>query len=116
MGMDNERTGFVTSLSYGSAENKGDWQIGYRYAQIQKYSVVDYFAQDDWVSWSFPDNTPGTRSSNFMGHEFQATYAFGPGFNLVTRLYLVQGIKKNDPADISRESADRVRIDLNIGF
>ncbi|MCP4976110.1 MAG: hypothetical protein GY931_08110 [Maribacter sp.] len=115
-GLKDERTGFVTSLSLGSTDQKGDWQVGYRYAQIRKYSVVDYFAQDDWVSWSFPDGTPGTRSSNFQGHEIQAAFAFGPGFNVVTRLYLVQGLKKNNPSDISLESANRFRVDLNIGF
>ena len=114
--LEEEKTGYVFSFSLGSLEDKGKVQFGYSYAHIEKYAVVDYFAQDDWVSWSFPDNTPGTRSSNFKGHEFQAAYAFGPGFNVVTRLYLVDGIKKNMPTDASIESADRFRVDFNIGF
>ncbi len=114
--LDQETTGFVASISYGSLKDKNDIQVGYSYAHIPKYSVVDYFAQDDWVSWSFPDSTPGTRSSNFRGHEFKASYAFGPNFNVVTRLYLVDGIKKNMPTAASVESANRFRVDLNIGF
>ena len=114
--LEEDRIAYVLSLSCGSLINKGDIQLGYRYAHIEKYAVVDYFAQDDWVSWSFPENTPGTRSSNLQGHEFQAAYAFGPGFNIVTRLYVAKGIKKSMPTDLSLESADRIRVDLNIGF
>ena len=114
--LEDQRLAWVFSLSLGKLAAKGDYQIGYRYAHIEKYAVVDYFAQDDWVRWSFPSGTAGTRSSNFKGHEFHAAYTFGKGFNLVTRLFLVKGIKRSNPSDSNLESANRFRIDLNIGF
>ncbi len=114
--LENEKLAWVATLSFGELSDRGDLQLGYSYAHIPKYALVDYFAQDDWTSWSFPENTPGTRSSNFKGHEFQAAYAFGPSFNVVTRLYLVNGLKKNDTQAASLESANRFRVDLNIGF
>ncbi|RLD22129.1 MAG: hypothetical protein DRI69_02125 [Bacteroidetes bacterium] len=114
-GLESDKTGFVASLSIGKLQKKGDILFVYYYAYIQKYSVVDYFAQDDWVRWSY-ENTSGTRSSNFKGHEFRLAYAFGSGFNVMTRLYLVDAIKKNHPEDVSRESGNRFRIDFNIKF
>lgn len=114
-GLESEKTGFVASLSLGKLQKKGDILFVYYYSYIQKYSVVDYFAQDDWVRWSYASTT-GTRSSNFQGHEFRLAYAFGSGFNVVTRLYLVDAIKKNHPEDVAKESGNRFRIDFNIRF
>jgi len=114
--LENEKFAYVASLSFGKLKEAGDIQFGYSYAHISKYAVVDYFAQDDWTSWSFPADTPGTRSSNFKGHELQAAYSFGPAFNVVTRLYIVDGLKKNDLSATSLESVNRFRVDLNIGF
>jgi len=38
------------------------FQLSYYYAHIEKYAVIDYLAQDDWVRW---ENSNMTRSSNF---------------------------------------------------
>jgi len=114
-GLESEKTGFVASLSLGKLQKKGDILFAYYYSYIQKYSVVDYFAQDDWVRWSYSNST-GTRSSNFQGHEFRLAYAFGSGFNVVTRMYLVDAIAKNHPEDVAKETGKRFRIDFNIKF
>jgi ABC-type phosphate transport system substrate-binding protein len=114
-GLEFDKTGWVVSVSLGKLQNKGNVLFGYYYSYIQKYSVVDYFAQDDWVRWGFGNST-GTRSSNFKGHEFRLGYAFGAGFAVVSRVYLVNGISKNNPEDSSTETGNRFRIDLNIKF
>lgn len=109
----NETTGYVFSVKYGGLKNKGDWLLGYYYAHIEKYAVVPYFAQDDWLRWG---SSTQTKSSNFKGHEFRAAYAFGPKFNLVARLYLVNGITPESASANSKEDGNRFRLDLNIGF
>ena len=95
-------------------KDKKNYMLGVYYAHIEKYSVVDYFAQDDWLRWGY-SSASGTRSSNFDGVELRAGYAFGPKFNLLARTYLCNGIVANTPqSDI--ETADRFRLDLNIAF
>ncbi len=110
----NQIDGFVGSLSLGGLDKKGDFMVAYTNAQIGNFSVVDYLAQDDWVRWGFA-NTPGTRSSNFKGHEVKTAYAFGNTFNAVFRIYFVQGMVPADEQSI-RETGNRFRMDLNVKF
>ncbi len=98
----------------GSIREKNQWLIAYIYAHIEKYAVVDYFAQDDWHRWGFSGAT-GTRSSNFVGHEIRLAYAIGHKFNIMLRTYFVEGIAKATPAS-QIEQANRIRLDINIGF
>jgi ABC-type phosphate transport system substrate-binding protein len=114
-GLANDKTGWVFSAQIGKLQKKGNVLLGYYYSYIQKYSVVDFFAQDDWVRWSFTNST-GTRSSNFNGHEFRLGYAFGSGFTVISRVYLVDGINKGHREDTTTETGNRFRIDLNIKF
>lgn len=109
-----EKLGYVINLEVGQLANKNNFLIGYYYSHIEKYAVVDYFAQDDWTRWNF-DNATGTRSSNFSGHEIRIGYALGPKNNLVFRTYFVKGIAENFPG-ATIETNSRVRLDWNIGF
>ena len=105
-------TGYVANLSIGRLKEKNDFLIGYYYAHIPKFSVVDYFSQDDWLRWNF-DGATGTRSSNFSGHEIRLGYAFGANLNTVARAYFVEGIETTGDF---KETNNRFRIDFNIGF
>lgn len=108
-----ETTGYMFSAAYGELKKKSDWLLGYYYAHIEKYAVVPYFAQDDWLRWG---TATQTRSSNFQGHEFRVAYALGPKWNLMARLYLVKGIALESATAVAREDGKRFRVDLNIGF
>ena len=99
-------TGYVGSVKYDF--NK--FQLGYYYAHIEKYAVVDYLAQDDWVRWG---NSDMTRSSNFSGHEFRAVYKINSKFNMVLRAYFVDGL---ETTGTTLESGTRIRFDFNIKF
>ncbi|NNC94825.1 MAG: hypothetical protein HKN92_04635 [Chitinophagales bacterium] len=114
-GMQDEKMGFVGKVNIGSLSDKGKVLVGYYYSYISKYSVVDYIAQDDWVRWSF-NSAPGTRSSNFSGHEARLAYAFGKGFHVIARAYFVKAIKRSSPSDMALENGKRFRLDLNINF
>ena len=102
----NQTTGYVGSLMYRYKKI----QLSYYYAHIEKYAVIDYFAQDDWVRWG---NSNMTRSSNFKGHEFRVTYKFNNKFNTVLRTYFVEGIKTTGT---NLETGTRIRLDFNIKF
>jgi len=109
-----QTTGYVVGAELGQLKDKKDFMLGVYYAHIEKYSVVDYFAQDDWLRWGY-SGASGTRSSNFEGMELRAGYAFGPKFNLLARTYLCNGIVANTPQS-EIETANRFRLDLNIAF
>ena len=112
--MENEKRGFVISAKLGALEEKGDWTIHLYYANLEKYSIVDYFAQNDWARWDYSSNgATGSRLSNFQGGELRIGHAIGKKFNLILRTYLVEELK---PQGAYRESGKRIRLDLNIGF
>jgi len=106
----NQKTAYVFNINYGKSKKRGDILIGYYYASIAKYAVVDYFAQDDWVRWGTNNYT---QSSNFRGSELRFKYTFGTNYNLVLRSYFVKGIKTTTTI---LESGNRVRLDFNIKF
>lgn len=103
---EDQKTGYVASLLY----NIKKFQFGYYYAHIEKYAVIDYLAQDDWVRWG---NNDYTRSSNFGGHEFRVKYKVTDKVNTVFRAYLVEGLVTTGKA---LETGTRVRLDFNIKF
>lgn len=102
----NEKNGYVGSLIYQHKKVL----LGYYYAHIEKYAVIDYISQDDWVRWG---NIDYTRSSNLKGHELRMRYAFNSKFNTVLRAYFVDGI---ETTGTHLESGTRVRLDFNIRF
>ncbi|MFK8005390.1 MAG: putative porin [Saprospiraceae bacterium] len=110
----NETEGFVISATYGSMKNKGDWLFYLSYANIQKYSIVDYFAQNDWSRWDYSSiGASGSRISNFQGVEIKIGYAVKKNFNLNLRTYFVEQLVKIGDF---KENGSRMRLDLNIGF
>ena len=104
----NQKTGYVASLKYG----KNKFTTAVTYALIQKYAVVDLFAQDDWVRWGTADMT---RSSNFKGFELNFKYKFTKYFNSTLRFWNVEGIKFHGAGN-QLETGTRVRLDFNIKF
>ncbi|MFN0274333.1 MAG: putative porin [Chitinophagales bacterium] len=111
---DGETMGYDVILEIGKLKAAKDYLISFTYAHIEKYSIVDYFAQDDWLRWGFSGAT-GTRSSNFQGFEIRLAYAFGPKCNIMLRTYIVEGIAENTPG-ATLETNNRFRLDMNIGF
>lgn len=107
--------GGVVSAKLGNLEKKGDWQFHLYYANLQKFAVVDYFAQNDWVRWDYSgQNASGSRITNFQGFEFRIGYLIKKNFNLILRAYMVESLVSLE--DEFAERGNRVRIDLNIKF
>ena len=103
---EDQTTGYAGSLLYSIKK----FQFGYYYAHVEKYALVDFFAQDDWVRWGTSDYT---RSSNFDGHEFRIKYKINKQFNTVLRTYFVKGL---ETTGTTLETGTRIRLDLNIKF
>ena len=101
-----QKTGYAGSVKY--TINK--FQFGYCYSHIEKYAVIDYFAQDDWLRWGTPTFT---RSSNFKGHELKARYNLNSQFDITLRTWFVNGIVTTGT---HLESGNRFRLDLNFKF
>ena len=103
---EDQKTGYDASVKYA----KGKFGAAVTYAAIQKYAVVDMFAQDDWMRWG---NSDMTRSSNFKGFELNFKYKFTKKFNTTLRFWNVEGIEKTG-TDL--ETGTRVRLDFNMKF
>ena len=109
-----QKNGFVLSAKYGKAKKKGDWAFHLYYAALQKYAIVDYFAQNDWARWDYSSfDARGSRISNFQGYELRIAYCFKENFNLVLRNYFTEELVNTGNV---KERSSRIRLDLNIAI
>ena len=61
-----EDTGFALGMKLGSAKNKGDWQFGYTYEDLEADAVFAAFTDSDF----------GGGGTDVKGHKLNAAYAF----------------------------------------
>ncbi len=109
-----QRTGYVVSIKLGKFSEANRWIFHLYYAYLEKYAIVDYFAQNDWARWDYSSvDATGSRLSNMKGFELKIGYAFNKKLNLIFRGYLVEQIK-NEGA--FAETGSRARLDLNFRF
>ncbi len=112
--MKNEVQGYSASLSYGALNNRRDWLVMLTYANMGRYSAVDYFAQNDWARWDYSSNgSKDGRLTNFQGIRFTMGYAIRKKFILKLNYYKVEQLKS---LNVSKETGDRIRLDLDIKF
>lgn len=112
--MKDEKSGIVISAKYGKLKKKGDLIVHLYYSALEKFSIVDYFAQNDWVRWDYSSiEATGARISNFHGIELRIGYAMNQKYNLILRTYWVEELINLGPF---KENGSRIRLDLNIGF
>jgi hypothetical protein len=110
-----QKAGYSVTAEIGKLKAKNDYLLAITYTHIEKYSILDYLSQDDWMRWGFPNGASGARASNFQGVELKAAYAFGPNCNLMARTYIVKGIVGATPT-ATIETGNRFRLDFNVGF
>lgn len=109
-----ETNGWVVSAKLGRLKRKGDWLLHAYYAHLGKFSIVDYFAQNDWARWDYSSaGATGSRLSNFQGVEVRVGYVIKEKFNLILRSYFVEQLVSEGDF---LENGSRIRLDLNIGF
>jgi hypothetical protein len=84
------------------------------YTYFERYAAVDFLAQNDWARWDYSSfKSPDGRVTNFEGLELLAGYAFDKKLTVNMRYFIVHQLV---PFGISKETGNRVRLDVDIGF
>ena len=109
-----QKSGFVIGLKCGSLKKKGDWILEASYANLQRYSGVDFMAQNDWARWDYSSfESPDGRLTNFNGIELVAGFMLDKKASLKMKYYIVEQLI---PYGISKETGNRIRLDLDVKF
>ncbi|MCK8522352.1 putative porin [Aquimarina sp. D1M17] len=114
VGFEDEKLGYVVGLQMGNMKKEKTWKLGLFYTYLEKYAIVDYFAQNDWARWDYSSfEATGSRLSNFKGVELCIGYQINRKLNLIFRGFRVEQIKKLGE---ELETGSRARLDLNFKF
>ena len=112
--LQDQNTGIVGQLSVGELTEKGNWKAQLIYAYLERFAAVDFLTQNDWARWSYSaQDSPDGRLTNLKGFEFMLGYALNRNADLQFRAYSVEQLVALGD---SKETGDRVRLDLNIRF
>lgn len=107
-----QKSGYTLGLQYGKKGTKSDWFFKVTYGNLERYSVLDYMAQNDWARWDYSSfNSPDGRLSNFQGAEFVVAYSLTDKITLVSKYYIVEQLI---PYGTSKETGQRIRFDIDI--
>ena len=110
----NHKTGVTLGVKYGELKEKKDWFLEVTYANLERYSILDYMAQNDWARWDYSAfNSPDGRLSNMQGIEVVYAYAITSKIKFVTKYYLVEQLTQ---VGIAKENGQRVRFDIDINI
>lgn len=101
-----QKTGFSAGLFYKI--NK--FQFSYTYSYIEKYAIVEYFGQDDYVRWG---GINYTSASNIKGSDINLQFTINKSMNICARGFIAKGIKTTD---LTTNTGNRIRIDFNLRF
>ncbi|NNE02128.1 MAG: hypothetical protein HKN52_03095, partial [Eudoraea sp.] len=109
-----QKSGLVIGLKYGTLKNKGDWLFSTNYANLEKFSAVDFLTQNDWARWDYSSSgSPDGRLTNFKGIELVAGHKIDKKVNLIVKYYFVEQII---PFGTTRETGSRIRFDIDVKF
>lgn len=109
-----QKNGFVASVVWGGLQNKGDFVLGAYYTYLERYSAVDFIAQNDWVRWDY--SSQGSRDgrlTNYRGLELTTGYRISKMLMLKIRYFNVEQLVPYGPA---LENGQRIRLDVNFKF
>jgi hypothetical protein len=96
---DDHDTGYLFGAKYGSANDKGTWDITYFYEKLEKDAVVGLLTDSDF----------GGGGSDAKGHVFSGTYAFHKNWNFKATYFI-------NEINISEDSKDFDRLQLDMSF
>jgi len=107
-----ENIGYTVGVQYGHLNTAKQWKFKLTYAHLQRYSILDYMAQNDWARWDYSSsNSPDGRLSNLKGIEAVVAYAITEKINLVAKYYMVDQLI---PFGTTRENGQRIRFDIDV--
>ena len=106
--------GLAAHLSYGRTKAGGDYLIGYSWCRLQKFSAIDYLAQNDWARWDHSaTGSPDGSLTNMQGHRITLAWMPLDGLKLALIGYFVERIVDEGT---HTERGDRVRFDVVYSF
>lgn len=109
-----EKQGLVLAIQKGRIKEKNDYLFKITYAYLERFSALDYMAQNDWTRWDYSSyDSPDGRLTNYQGVEIVGAYAISDKANLVLKYYLVNQLVA---FGTSKETGSRVRLDLNVSL
>jgi len=112
--LSDQTSGFVSAISYGKLNTRGDWNFKLTHAYLQQFSAVDFLAQNDWARWDYSSfGSPDGRLTNLQGIEVVASYLLEKNIKLTTKFYQVEQLIKNG---VEEENGSRIRFDVDIKF
>ena len=99
---DDDDTGYLFGARYGSAKDKGDWDVTYFYELLEADATVGLVADSDF----------GGGGTDAKGHVFSGTYAFHKAWNFKAT-YFINTINLASGDD---DDYERLQLDLNFKF
>ena len=107
-----QKKGITVSSRYGDLQTKGNWYFRISYNYQERYSAVDFLAQNDWARWDYSEQgSLDGRLTNYDGWEFLIAYAVTDKMDLQVRAFFVEQLV---PLGEFTETNNRIRFDLNI--
>ena len=99
---DENDTGYLFGVKYGSAKAKGQWDVAWFYEKLEADAVLVLLTDSDF----------GGGGTDAKGNVFQGTYAFHERWNFKATYFLNQ----NNLASGNARDFDRLQLDMNFKF
>lgn len=113
-GLKDQKAGLVASLRVGKLKRKKDWMARVTYMRMERFSAVDYLAQNDWARWDYSsDGSLDGRLTNYQGLELMAGFMVTDNIKVNSRYFIVEQLVPYGPFT---ETGQRIRFDIDIGF
>jgi hypothetical protein len=94
---DDYNTAYAFGFNYGSAKNKGEWQLGYVYQKLEADSVLGLLTDSDF----------GGGGTDSKGSVFKGSYAIVKNINADFTYFINDvGLKSGNPIDFKRLQLD----------
>jgi len=95
--VDEYDTGYALGIKYGKAKNKGQWEFGYVYQDLEADAVLGLLTDSDF----------GGGGTDSKGHILKGSYAIAKNFNAKFTYFINEaGLKSGDPIDFNRLQLD----------
>lgn len=108
----NQRKGYTIGIQYGDIKTAKKCMFKMTYANLERYAILDYMAQNDWARWDYSSSdSPDGRLSNLKGIEAVVAYSISEKINVVSKYYIVEQLI---PYDVAKENGQRIRFDINV--
>lgn len=109
-----QRSGYAGAIAYGALKEKGHWKFKLTYAYLERFAIVDFLAQNDWVRWDYGTyGSPDGRLSNYQGIEAMVGYALGDKMVLKAKYYWTEQLLRQGAF---LENGQRFRVDIDISL